>query len=60
MTTQEIEKTENEFNAYARQAEEAPHKWGEEQEAELTKIQMKLRRLYDAAGTDDFDRIQGI
>jgi hypothetical protein len=56
----EVERAANAFNAYAAQAEDAPHRWGEEQEVELEKLASELLRLYDVHGVADIDRIVGI
>jgi hypothetical protein len=53
----EIQNAEDTFNAFARQAEDAPHKWGEEQEAELARLARNLRRLYEQNSTPEFDRV---
>lgn len=55
--TERIENAEDAYNAFAQQAEDAPHKWGHEQEEQMGRIAAELQRLYDKAGTDEFDRI---
>lgn len=52
-----IENAEDAYNALGQQAEDAPHRWGHEQEMELGRLAQELQRLYDEAGTDEFDRI---
>jgi hypothetical protein len=48
---------EGAYLAHAEQAELAPHRWGEEQEAELGRLAEELQRLYDEEGTKQYDRI---
>lgn len=54
---EQIERLEDEFNAFAAKADEAPHRWGEEQEEHLGSLAARLRNLYDANGVADIDRI---
>jgi hypothetical protein len=55
--TERIENAEDAYNAFAQQAEDAPHKWGMEQSETLARMADELQRLYEEAGTDEFDRI---
>jgi hypothetical protein len=55
--TEAIERAEDEYNAFAARAEDAPHKWGHEQNEQMERMSENLRRMYDAAGIDEMDRI---
>lgn len=56
-TVYEIENAEDAYNAFANQAEDAPHKWGQEQSDELARMAETLRRLYETHNTPEIDRI---
>jgi hypothetical protein len=47
--TVEIEVAEENINAFAAQAEDAPHKWGHEQSEKLHRMTQELTKLYDEA-----------
>lgn len=53
----EVEQAEDAFNTFAQQAEDAPHKWGEEQEQELGRLAENLRRLYEKHNVAAIDRV---
>lgn len=54
----EVELAEDAYSAYARQADAAPHLWGEDEEAELGRLAAALEALYDKHGTPADSRVQ--
>lgn len=56
----EIQRREDEFYAFIDLAEDAPHKWGEVEQARADTMCEEIREMYDANDVADVDRIAGI